>query len=216
MIIFFFCPINYQFQSGSAVSFLPAFGFLCLRNVPCFFSMPVIFLRPGQTLAAFNATSCNIVGQNMLHTFAHHVVICCNILDDVVSNLKTARFFVQHFGYWCCAGLATFIQLGRTRACVLGPVVACQGPGAHKHPHVATSGNNVVRCCVEMLRAFDLGFNVIVKVKRLQWIRRKMLFTGQIVERKLCPKFLVKMALSQTQNQGHSFSYTNLSLRQWI
>ena len=79
-------------------SYLP-FGFLCLRNVHCFFSMPVIFLRPGQTLAAFNATSCNIVGQNMLHTFAHHVVICCNILDDVVSNLKTARFFVQHFGY---------------------------------------------------------------------------------------------------------------------
>ena len=49
---------------------------------------------------------------------------------------------------------------------MLGPVVACQGPEAHKDPHVATSRNNVVRCCVEMLRAFDLGFNFTGKVKK--------------------------------------------------
>ena len=149
MFIFFFCLINSQFHSfkvGLLCHSYLSFGFLCLRNVPCFFSMPVIFLRPGQTLAALDATACNIFGHNMLHTFGLHVAICCNMFDHVVSNLKTARFFVQYCGCWCCARLATFIQLCRTRAWVLGPVVACQGPGAHKHTHVATSGNDVVRC----------------------------------------------------------------------
>ena len=39
----------------------------------------------------FNTTTCNIVGHNMLHTFGHPVAICCNMLDDVVSNLKTVN-----------------------------------------------------------------------------------------------------------------------------
>ena len=37
----------------------------------------------------------------------------------------------------CCVCLATFTQHCWTRACVLGPIVACQGPGTHQHPHVA-------------------------------------------------------------------------------
>ena len=53
-------------------------------------------LRPGQTLA----TSCNIVGLNMLRTFGHSVGICCNMLDDVGSNLKMVKMFVHNFG--CC------------------------------------------------------------------------------------------------------------------
>ena len=48
----------------------------------------------------FNTTSCNIVGHNMLDTFGHPVAICRNMLDDVGSNLKTVKFFVQNFG--CC------------------------------------------------------------------------------------------------------------------
>ena len=100
---------------------------------------------------------------------------------------------------------------------MLGPVVACQGPGAHKDPHVATSGNNVVRCCVEMLPAFDLGFNFIGKVKKKKNFNRYILncySLARSVERKVCLKFLVEMALSRSQNQRHSFSYTNFSLRQ--
>ena len=34
--------------------------------------------------------------------------------------------------------------------------------------------------------------------------------------RESCPKFWLQMAVSRTQNQGHSFSCTNFSLRQWI
>ena len=54
----------------------------------------------------FNPTSCNIVGHNMLHAFGHPVAICCNMLDDVGSNLKAVKFFVQHFG--CCMMLYSF------------------------------------------------------------------------------------------------------------
>ena len=128
-VIFFLVSSLHSLKVGLLCHSYRSFSFLCLRNVPYFFSMPVIFLRPGQTLAALNATACDIVRRNMLHTFGHHVAICCNMFDDVVSNLKTARFFVQYCGCWCCARL--------------GPVVACQGPGAHKHTHVATSGNDV-------------------------------------------------------------------------
>lgn len=49
--------------------------------------------RPSQTHAIFQ--------HNMLHTFGQPVAIHvgCNLLDDVVgSNLKTVKFFVQHFG----------------------------------------------------------------------------------------------------------------------
>ena len=82
------------------------------------------------------------------------------MLDDVGSNLKTVKFFVQHFG--CCMMLYVFGHIHATlivafwmlhdvirvwprsrnincctRACALGPLVAHQGPGAHKHRHVA-------------------------------------------------------------------------------
>ena len=36
----------------------------------------------------FNATSCNMAGHNMLRSFGHPVAICCNLLDDVGSDLK--------------------------------------------------------------------------------------------------------------------------------
>ena len=49
----------------------------------------------------------------MLHTFGHSVAICCNMLDDVGSNLKTVKFFVQHFG--CCTRLATCNLVPRAR-----------------------------------------------------------------------------------------------------
>ena len=86
----------------------------------------------------FNATSCNIVGHNMLHTIGDPVAICCNMLDDVGSNLKTVKFFVQHFGccMMFCTRLATFTLLFTqhcwARACALGPLLARQGPGAHE------------------------------------------------------------------------------------
>ena len=86
----------------------------------------------------FNATSCNIVGHNMLHTFGHPVAICCNMLDDVGSNLKMVKFFTR---------LATFKQNCCTRACALGPLVARQWPGAQKHRHFALK-------MLKMLRAF--------------------------------------------------------------
>ena len=64
----------------------------------------------------------------MLHTFGHPVAICCNMLDDVGSNLKTVTFFVQHFG--CCMRLysfghvhATFLPYGmriKSSSCAAG------------------------------------------------------------------------------------------------
>ena len=48
----------------------------------------------------FNAISCNIVGRYMLHTFGHRVAICCNMLDDVGSNLKTVKFSFNIFGFY--------------------------------------------------------------------------------------------------------------------
>ena len=45
------------------------------------------------------AHCCNIVGHNMLHTFGHPVAICCNMLDEAGSNLKTVK---------CCMMLYSF------------------------------------------------------------------------------------------------------------
>ena len=67
------------------------------------------------------------------------------MLQHVGSNLRTVKFFVQHFE--CCTRLATFTQHCWTRACALGLLVACQGPGTRKHPHVALK-------MLKMLRAF--------------------------------------------------------------
>ena len=60
-------------------SYLP-FGFLCLRNVHCFFSMPGIFLRPGQTLAAFQR---NILQYCWAKYVAHVCPPCCDMLQHV-------------------------------------------------------------------------------------------------------------------------------------
>ena len=53
-----------------------------------------------------------------------------------------------------------------TKACALGPRVARQGPGPHKHrqvtnpavEHVATSC--IARCCFEILRAFGQALRI--------------------------------------------------------
>ena len=89
-------------------------------------------------LQHFYARFCNIVGHNMLHTFGHPVAICCNMVDDVGSNLKTVKFFVQHFR--CCMMLNKSLKtaLGNVlcslvSACALGPLLARQGPGTHEH-----------------------------------------------------------------------------------
>ena len=60
-----------------------------------------------------NILSCNIVGHNVLHMFVDPVVICCNMLDDIRSNLiKKVKFFVQHFG--CCMMLYFFGHVDTT------------------------------------------------------------------------------------------------------
>ena len=53
------------------------------------------------------------------------------MLDGVGSNLKMVKIFVQH------PRLARFTQHCCIRAYALGPLVARQGPGSHKHRHVA-------------------------------------------------------------------------------
>ena len=58
---------------------------------------------------------------------------------------RAARLFflIQSIKSLICGVIvATAVVISLTpccwiRACALGPVVACQGPGAHKHPHVA-------------------------------------------------------------------------------
>ena len=74
-----------------------------------------------QHLAKLLGTTCCM----RLATLLQYVAICCNMLDDVGSNLKAVKFFVQHFG--CCMMLysfghvhATFLHLGmRARSDVL-------------------------------------------------------------------------------------------------
>ena len=101
-------------------------------------------------------------------------------LSSSLHHLRFLRFFakIAIFAFACkpghkwreCCMLATFTKHCCTRACALGPLVACQGPGVHKHQrvalkmlhfdwpalstHVATSCINVARCCFEVLRAF--------------------------------------------------------------
>ena len=55
-----------------------------------------------QHLATLLGTTCSI----RLATLLRYVAIRCNMLDDVGSNLKTVKFFVQHFG--CCMMLYSF------------------------------------------------------------------------------------------------------------
>ena len=87
-------------------SYLP-FAFLCLRNVHCFFSMPVIFLRPGQTLAAFQR---NILQYCWAKHVAHVCPPCCDMLQHVGrccikfenGQIFRARFWIlmlRWFGY---------------------------------------------------------------------------------------------------------------------
>ena len=121
----------------------------------------------------FNARSCNIVGHNMLHVWPP----CCGMLQHVGwcwIKFENGQIFRATFE--CCMILysfghvhATLLRLGmrvRSTSCVPGAWgiwtltccvennenVACVWPA--RSTHVATSCNNVARCCVEMLRAF--------------------------------------------------------------
>ena len=49
------------------------------------------------------------------------------MVDDVGSNLKTIKFFVQRFG--CCMMLYSFGNVHATSNETLGPLVARQVPG---------------------------------------------------------------------------------------
>ena len=55
-----------------------------------------------QHLATLLGTTCCV----RLATLLRYVAMCCNMLDYVGSNLKTVKFFVQHFG--CCMMLYSF------------------------------------------------------------------------------------------------------------
>ena len=46
-----------------------------------------------QHLATLLGTTCCV----RLATLLRYVAMCCNMLDDVGSNFKTVKFFVQHF-----------------------------------------------------------------------------------------------------------------------
>ena len=133
-------------------------------------------LRSGQTLATFQ--------RNILqHCWAQHVacvwlpclryVATCWIILDQIWKRSNFSCNILNVG-WCCTRLATFTftftQHCCTGVCALGPLVARQGTGAHKHWHVAciwparsthaaTSYNNVARCSVEMVRAFGQAFS---------------------------------------------------------
>ena len=71
-----------------------------------------------QHLATLLGTTCCV----RLATLLRYVAMCCNMLHDVGSNLKTVKFFVQHFG--CCM----MLYFGHVhehccaRACALGPL----------------------------------------------------------------------------------------------
>ena len=111
-----------------------------------------------------------------LATLLRYVATCWMMLDQI---WKRSNFSCNILDIaWCCTRLATFTQHCCPRACALGPLLAHQGPGAHGHwhvalkmmkmlracvwppraTHVATSCNNVARCCVEMLGAFGQPF----------------------------------------------------------
>ena len=91
------------------------------------------------------------------------------------SEAVNARYTFQPLWVSGCTRLARFTQHCCIRACALGPLVARQGPGAHKHRHVALKmltmlrafghsvqhmpQHHVARCCVEILGAFGQAFS---------------------------------------------------------
>ena len=123
-----------------------------------------------QHLATLLGTTCCV----RLATLLRCVATCWMMLDQIWkrSNFSCNILDVA----WCCTRLAAFTQHCCARACAVGPLAIAtrnvrgrQRPGAHKQRHVvmnvacvwparsitvATSCNNVARCCVEMLRAF--------------------------------------------------------------
>ena len=80
----------------------------------------------------------------MLHTFDQPVAVCCNMLDDVGSNLKRSNFSCNTLDVvWCCIRLATFkhisIHMLSWKCCM----------------RLATSFNtcrNIMQQCCKMLR----------------------------------------------------------------
>ena len=91
-----------------------------------------------QHFATLLGTTCCI----RLPTLLRYIATCWMLLDQI---WKRSNFLCNIFDIvrcWVC--LATYTQHCGTTACALGPLVACQGPWTHQHPHLA----------LEMLRAF--------------------------------------------------------------
>ena len=99
-----------------------------------------------QHLATLLGATCSV----RLGTLLRYVATRWMMLDQIWkrSNFSCRIFDVA----WCCSRLATFTQHCCTRACALGPLVARQGPGAHKHWHVALKS---WKCCVRLASPFN-------------------------------------------------------------
>ena len=156
-------------------------------------SLTLLVLRPGQTLATFQR---NILQHCWAQHVAYVWPPCCEMLRCVATCWlmldqiwKRSNFSCNILDVaLCCTRLATFTQHCCARACALGSLAIAtrnvrvrQRPGAHKQRHVvmnvawvwparsitvATSCNNVARCCVEMLRAFGQAFKLPINVFR--------------------------------------------------
>ena len=71
---------------------------------------------PAKRSQHFEAKYRNMVGRDMLHTFGHQVVTCCDMLGVVGSNFQNDQNFQATFVdvAWCCGRLARFVQVHAT------------------------------------------------------------------------------------------------------
>ena len=81
----------------------PNDSYIATQHIPT--SLAQHFQAPAKLTQHFNATDCNIVWHNMLHTFGHLVVAtCCNMLR--VENRTSAHAQEQH----CWTNMAKRLQ----------------------------------------------------------------------------------------------------------
>ena len=111
------------------------------------FSFPVM---PGRPKRSKHSATQHIA--TLLRAFGHHVATCCDVL--------------QHVGcYWlkfenCQIFQATFVDVARCcRACTLVRHATRCNKVAKRVQHVEP--NNVAICCVQMLRSFGRGLQIL-------------------------------------------------------
>ena len=133
----------------------PAF----IQSDHCFKAWPNACNTSTQHLATLLGITCCI-------RLAIPVAMCSTMLDQI---WKRSNFSCNVLDVvWCCARLATFTQHCWTRACVVGPLVACQGSG---HINIQKLRWNCWKCYVRLASPFNTR-NIIIQHVVCKWCER--------------------------------------------